>query len=320
MKTMHAFHDCTSAQEFVERISSVGATVDVFLKTAVAAGAGATVLAVGSIPKGFGRPESDIDLLLIAEKRSDLLTDGPTISFVSGSEGQVTAHKLFFEGVEFDVEALSLESLDGLGRLVDRLVGVLREPGSMKGLPILPDEDIRLLDMLRHGWVLHGHEFASQLRGRLKVDLLPLYWATANFIQHMEYVEDVFALRDADPETFCTILRLCAQRAANSVLGMAGVTDLNDRWTWKHLHRALGEDGADAALLKSTLARLMFMTPEAAAGDRGAALRALVLLGQGIEARLRSDARVAPVVAALRQKFNYVYDEATYAASTAPAQ
>jgi hypothetical protein len=283
------------------------------LSDAIAPGAEATVMVVGSIAKGFGRPESDVDLLLMVHRETDIRRDASSIVFRNGAEGRILSHKYFAEGIEFGVDVCSMEGLSGLIALIDLLVGTLHQPQAAQALPVLSQDDIRFLDAVRNGWVIHHPALAEQVRRRLQSQLLPLYCASFFYIQHLETLEDCYSLHADHPEVFAANVRLCAHRGALSLLGVLGVTDPNERWTWKYLHRLLDGQHATLSLLQGLYFRNLAETP----GQRIESLRGLRALGGHVHQRLTEDPAMAGAVALVRKRVAYAFDEELLQATTA---
>lgn len=310
VKKMHAVHKCRSAEDFQSFLATTDLGIGKILGDVATEGATATVFVVGSIPKGFGRPESDVDLLVLVERDSQVRRDGHSIVFHNGSDGRFLSHKYFADGVEFGVDVCSLEALSGLVASVELLLRALGQPQKLGALPVLPYEDIRFLDVVRNGWVIHDPAFAGAVRERLKSALLPLYCASFYYIQHLEALEDCYSLRDEEAEVFATNVRICAHRATLSLLAARGITDPNERWLWKYVHRFFGGAGhpGDEQLFR-LLRRLSFISPQASPQERLDSLRDLRQLGAVAEGTLSTEPKLAGVVAALRAKLAYVFDD-----------
>ena len=308
-KTMHVAHETRSAEEFLSFLATTELTIGSILRDVAMNDVNATVMVVGSIPKGFARPESDIDLLVMLDRDEQVRRTSDSIVFYNGSDRRFMSHKFDSGGMEFGVEVCSLEGLSGLIASVDLLLNALSQPKHMGALPVLPYDDIRFLDMVRNGWVLHNPAFASAVKDRLRCKLLPLYCSSFNYIQYLEALEDCYSLREQAGEVFATNVRICAHRAALSLLALRGITDPNERWTWKYLNKL-----EDAKLLQ-LLSVLIFPRFDSSAEERLASLRQLRQLGQIVEHALGSEPTLAAVVAELRMKLAYVFDERTLKAT-----
>lgn len=315
IKQMHTLHQCRDGNEFLARFNGPEINLQRILDDAVSPGAQATALVAGSIAKGFGRPESDVDLLLMVEHEADIRRDAATIVFRNGADGRIISHKYFANGIEFGVDVCSLEGLGGLIALIDLLVNTLHQPQGPQALPVLSHDDIRFLDAVRNGWVIHHPTLAERVRQRLQSHLLPLYCASFFYIQHLETLEDCYALHGDHPEVFAANVRLCAHRGTLSLLGSHGVTDPNERWTWKYLHRLLKGQDATLDLLRS----LYFMGPLEQPEQRIERLRGLRSLGQLAQQALARDPTLASVVSLVRKKVAYVFDEALLQSTTVPS-
>lgn len=301
------FAHVKSGLEFNNLLAKNGVSARSLVSTVVKDTVDPGIVVVGSIPKGFAKPESDIDLLVITEREADHLPGSPTLVLKAGANSRTYMHKVSLNGIEIDVEAISLETLSELKTSVGSLYRFFTTQSSSEPIPELSQEDVRLIDMLRHGWAISGEQQIDLFKSSFKADLLPIYFAVYNTIQMLEYFEDVLSLKNEDPATLCGIVRICMVRAAMAFLGAGGITDQNEKWTWKHLNRVASKlDPVGQALIEQIVHHAFLSIRDIQ--DRDQLVTSIDGIRQKVEGYLCLNPMVKGTLASVRSKFTYSFD------------
>jgi predicted nucleotidyltransferase len=308
-KQRHNLFGVKTTAQFVSELRALGIEVDELIGGITRPGANIGVVVVGSITKGFAKPQSDIDLLILCESKSDLLADSASHLISAGDEGRIAIHKKFAAGIEFDIEVVSYDSLANLRHSVEALLSVFAGNVEGNGIPELSYDDLRFLNMLRTCWTIRGGEIVDKFKTEFRSDLLSVYFAIYYCIQYFEYLEDAISYKDESEEVFCTAVRLCAQCACLSLIGLMGFTDPNVKWLWKYIHTGiLNQPSANVDSIVSLLRRLFFIGLSSTSHDRDKTIAELRSVKDGLDKFFAKDPRLSALLKQVLTQFKYILD------------
>ncbi len=311
VKQQHDLYRASSPDAFVARLEAAGISMQEVLspiRAEALAEQPVGLLLTGSITVGLGSAASDVDLLLLSEKRLPLALDDEQWSYSRGADHNRCSLKRYVNGIELCLDLLSMDRMQALGESVDQLIAFSRTGQSAgAGLPVLEDSDLKLLHQLRTGWVLQGQPEVERWRQRFGCALLPLYLAINNFVLFKEYFEDFLAHRTDDdvPGGALHLGRMVAQSAGRTVLAMAGESNPNPKWLVHLLQRVADRGGALAALARKVLG-LLFPARTADAAVVDAYVAELRAVQAQLDARLKADPSVARMLQAFEAHVHYV--------------
>lgn len=196
----------------------------------------------GSVAEGFGTPDSDIDLLTIA----DAAEGGLSIQ----EEDCAISTILLSGGAEVSLERYSSRVVTRLTSLMDEVAAVLADPASANRVPtITAMSDLRFLHRLRTSFSLTGGTEVTALRERLRLDLLPQFVLLMSIKLHFAHREDALAERDqGSTRSAAWCIRSATSALAGAFLATLGHSHHNDRWRIRLLE-GLADEPVAADLL-----------------------------------------------------------------------
>ncbi|WP_421934793.1 nucleotidyltransferase domain-containing protein [Phenylobacterium sp.] len=298
IKRRHSLHQTRTAVEFSEALAKEGVDLDEVLGAYANATNPPGVMLVGSLAEGLANEASDIDLLILLDRRED----GRDLSEGLGLHAGRAVEQLFYRnGLEINVEAFVREDVERLMTGFVTLAPALYDPSKLDRIPLLQPYDLRFLHRLKTGWPLRGQATVARWRDELLTALLPTYLALLNFNQFDEHFEDAMSMRADHPAASIFIGRICVESALLALLATVGFTNQNRKWLVHLCDKA--RPTAAGALLMEGRALLLESCGEADAVDFTDRVGAF---GRQLTGHMRSDPELRSAIDFLREQISYV--------------
>jgi len=238
-KRPHGLHLCQNAEDFRAAFeAALGQSIGAFLSELTSGAKWRAVTLAGSIPEGIASEVSDIDLMVVLDTEvPPSLAQSDTVS-AKATPGGVELGVIdgVFAGMEIDVAFISLSRLVALCAALARGGVTLRE------------EDIRVLDRIKRGWVLDDDDCLDRLPAVTASRNLEIYCTTNYYSIALKRLEDAVAAEERDPILSRHLARLCVEQAFYAYLASRGHCYLSAKWPALIQHRMGGSpvgDGLD---------------------------------------------------------------------------
>ncbi|GAA0713847.1 nucleotidyltransferase domain-containing protein [Dokdonella soli] len=199
-------------------------------------GDGECLLLVGSVAEGLANPESDLDLLLLANDRD---------------AGEHELHgdmlRAMPEGFDLNIEVITHARAEAVCRFFLHNLNEARRPaaaGAPRSLTFVGADELRLLHRLRTGIpLIASANSVDTLRDCYALHALPDFCTLQHVACHLRLRADASqTVQDAgDPHTPLVMSQLAGQHLIAAVLASIGETNPNPKWLLRLLrdHRRM---------------------------------------------------------------------------------
>ncbi len=252
---------------------------------------GEVLAVVGSVADGLANQFSDLDFLLIGERRQ-------SGSMIFRQDGQENIVFQLADDLEVNVEYVDASELAALAEEVMGLV--VADADAPPTMSQLSEAQVTRLHRIRVGGAVFGD--LQSWRARLLTDLLPDYVLVENIIMHYVHREDALGeFVSGESESANYNLANAMGFLAAAVLAQLGETNTKRQWRMKLLRRARDLIGGDRI---NMLQR--FMTPSFDEDAASLQSQATAFADQLIQECLDSRPHLAPLVQDLLNRVTFV--------------
>lgn len=229
---------------------------------------GSALLMVGSHATGTASNTSDLDFLVLLDGARDYA--GPRAGgSLQMSAGLVERHLAMIGSQEVDIEILPAERLLPLTATLGRLHLLSSCPAqAFDNFQVLERIELRIMERLRTGIPLFGHEQIARWRANLHVEMLPMYYALVSYLEAMTWLEDAIGLASAESSAlgFAIAVRSAAEELAKAALAYHGRVLMDLRFAEKFIGE-LKSDGHSLPMILGNLRELLFPESSMLADD-----------------------------------------------------
>jgi hypothetical protein len=225
----HGLHQCRTAEEFCTRFAATtGSTVQQVVNDLIPSASPKAVFCVGSIPLGMGTRGSDVDMIVLVDRKEALANGKETTvnnrqraSFSNDTDALLAGTFLqLHAGVLVDIQvAITPAIRDVYTRLRRRS-------------PELSETEIRILGRLRTGWLLWETEgYLEQYSIKRSDPTLAIYCCTRNFVTALTHQRKAAKALELHDVTLALQLgRACAEMAYLAYFASEGLMYLGVKW------------------------------------------------------------------------------------------
>jgi hypothetical protein len=229
---------------------------------------GGALLMVGSHATGTAFSTSDLDFLILLDGAAEYA--GPQIDgSLHMSAGLVERHLAMIGNQEVDIEVLQAERLLPLTATLGRLHLLSSRPAeAFDDFQVLERIELRIIERLRTGIPLFGHEQILRWRTNLHTETLPTYYTLVSYLEAMTWLEDAFSLASADSSAlgFAIAVRSAAEELATSALAYHGRVLMDLRFAEKFIDE-WNSGGYPLPMILDNLRELLFPESSVPADD-----------------------------------------------------
>ena len=245
--------DMESARSNAEKfLAQWSIRLDDLREYAGAVGDNEFLLLVGSIPEGLANSASDIDLLMVGERKSEG-------ALIIGDTGYEESSARLPGGQEINIEYWRPEDLQQIQRRMTNTIATLRDPAALQKIEVFNEAELLLLHRLKSGVVLANPDAAERCRERLFLTLLAdysvLYWISFHYI----FREDAIAqAADGDMLSALWMFKSALDHLGGAMLASVGETNPVSKWRLRLLlenKSPLGSNNVD------TFIQYLFLDP-----------------------------------------------------------
>ena len=282
---LHALHECQTVEEFIPRFElASGCTVARIADHVVQATAPKAIFLVGSLPLGMGTSGSDVDLIVLVDSRTALVSAEER---AANSDQQLefsNDNDMLLAGISLTLkQGLPVEIQVALAPTIQSVYRRLRRRG-----PELSEVEIRTLGRLSTGWILWQSEgYLQQHAGDLADPSLAVYCSTRSFVSCLlQRSKAARALERRDIPLALHHGRLSVEDAYLAYFASEGLPHLGSKWLAKigHAYDAAQRTERDPLLTQGVHLLFPRLTPSVAeaadylqdAGEFTAAMRHLI--------------------------------------------
>jgi predicted nucleotidyltransferase len=220
-----------------ELLSKFNVTVDDLLKEAPDVGENGALMLIGSVADGFGTLMSDIDLMVVGERR-------PDSDLVLREVGRERAIRVIDGGQEINIEYWDLARLGAISDKMKATSHALDNPRSTDEVTIFSNQELRIVHYLLSGQLLAGSKTLIQdlFDRETVIDYLIMYAATC----HLAFAEDsIGQVMEEDYECAALQFRMAMEYVMAAEIASLGHTHPYLRWRLKFLKKCRPEIGED---------------------------------------------------------------------------
>jgi Nucleotidyltransferase domain len=229
LPALHTLHECRSVEQFRSSLeAATGSPLERIVDHVVQAAAPKAIFVVGSIPLGMGTSGSDIDLVVLADGRTALVSgeervanSDQQIEFSSESDMLLARTSLtLMQGILVEVQVVLTPTIHQVYRR-------LRRRG-----PELSEVEMRTLSRLSRGWLLWETAGYLQESGLyLRDPSLAVYCSTRSFVSALlQRGKAARALERSDIPLALHHGRLSVEDAYLAYFASEGLPHLGSKW------------------------------------------------------------------------------------------
>lgn len=230
IKRKHDLYLCQNEKELSVSLYQNGINIDFIVRNHLVEDAVYSILAVGSITKGYGNSESDIDFLVLIENSKDFISHQGNVNIEYGKSFEVLIYQ---NGIEINFDFMARDKLNDVVDSFLSIAPALYNPSEMKSLNLIGWEDLQFLDRLKNGWVISGVNQVKIWRDEFMVEMLPIYISVKEYFEGNEFLEDAVSALKINDNSASYIARMTVEHGMKSLLGLLGNTDQGKKWIFK---------------------------------------------------------------------------------------
>ena len=225
----HTLYECRNAEEFRTRFeATTGRRVQQITDDLLESGTPYALFSVGSIPLGMGTRGSDLDLIVLVDRKEAL-------SSIEGSAVNNSQRASFVNETDALLAATFMQLHEGL--LVEVQVALTPAIRSVyarlrRKSPELSETEVRILGRLRTGWLLWETEgYLERNSINWNDRALAVYCCTRNFVTALTHQRKAAKALELHDVTLALQLgRACAEMAYLSYFASEGLVYLGVKW------------------------------------------------------------------------------------------
>lgn len=216
-------------------LSKFNLTVDDLFKEAQDIGENDVLMLIGSVADGLGTPLSDIDMMLVGERRPDK-------DLVLRESDRERVIRRIESGHEINIEYWDWDRLKIIANKFSKSVFAINNPAAIDEIIVFDDQELRIIHYFINGILLSGKSriFEDIFEKESLMDYLVMYFMT----RYLALAEDsIGQVMEDDLECASFHLRMAIEFLIGAEISSLGYTHPHLRWRLKLLRKCKGEIG-----------------------------------------------------------------------------
>jgi len=220
-----------------EYFSKFNLTVADLLKESPELGSDGVIMLIGSVSDGLATPLSDIDLLVVGERR-------PDSDLVLRESNRERAIRVLDSGQEINIEYWEKDRLRSIAEKFAKSVFAINNPALTDEIVVFDDHELRIIHYLINGIILSGSKrvFDDIFKTDDFIDYLVMFCAT-RFLATAE--DSIGQTMENDFVCASHHLRMAIEFVVGAEIASLGHTLSHPRWRLKLLRKSQPEIGED---------------------------------------------------------------------------